>query len=83
MALVQIGGTNGYGFVNKKRLPDGTSQAVTNVIDYSSIGNMRSALAGFDSTYFTADMLAKMTDNDMAYALRVLKDGNISANGTI
>lgn len=39
------------------------------------VGTMRTYLSSYNSTTYSADRLAKMTNNDMIYAIRMINGG--------
>lgn len=64
------------GFVDKRRTPSigNAAGSLATPANYASITSMRTRLAAINATIFSAARLDIMTENDMAYALRVNDD---------
>jgi hypothetical protein len=69
---VALGQVSSFGsFVDKRRGRIHTAtEPQTEKTNMLSISDMRTRLAAINGTYYTAERLNAMTDNDMRYALR-------------
>jgi hypothetical protein len=88
MANKQTVPIEGLSWVNKQRTGQGANNSsgdslVANDTAYSSIADMRTALAAANAGYYTTAKLDQMTHNDMIYALRIELDGGTGTAGVI
>lgn len=73
--MADIERENPLGFVDKRRTRDGAGTGLTSdTTNYGSVGDLRAVLAVRNPSLYTAEMLNKMTKNDMVYALRLADD---------